>query len=400
VRGNAVLTTMPLDVCIVSPGLPHHGGTLAEKSLGASESGAIRVARALAARGHFVTVFSPGHQGGAWDNVTYLPIEACAAYIQSTPHDVLVISRALELVPMVTQSKVRILWCHDLGLKRQRGAFGQGLWNLDAAYVLSTYQRDQYIAVHAGVPPELFVVTRNGVDLPEIAPLRALPRDPKKLVYGSRPERGLENALAVMAELRNRGSDLVLHVAGYDNPVPHLAAYVEHLTRTAQALAPNVVLRGPLTQGDWQREVATARAVLYPGPPSHSGFGGFREISCVVAQEAMACGTPMVTCARGAVPETIGSGGAIFVGDETTDCLSPAHIRQCADAVQMLADNDEAWQGMHAAALARGEQLGWDGVAAQWEADWINRLTQRASDPRRLDAHLKRTGDLEALTPC
>lgn len=385
--------SLPLDVCLVSPGLPHDGGTLATKSLGGSESAAIRVARAIARRGHHVTVFSGGHTGGVFDGVTYLPIEQAVPYLQSTPHDVTIISRALELVPVQYASKLKILWCHDLAMKRSRAAFGQGLWNLDAVYLLSAFQLAQYKTVHPGIPDSVFVQTRNGIDLHEFP--TNVPRHPRKLVYGSRPERGLETCLAVMQELANRGSDFTLHVAGYDNPVPHLAPYVASLMAWAQRL-PNVVMVGPLTQAAWHREVASARAMLYPGPPSHSGFGVFREISCIALAESMACGTPFVGVSKGAIAETLGDGGGILLGDESTDCQSRAHIVAMADAVESLRD-DATWDALHAACRRRAAALSWDDVARDWERDWHWRLATQCGDPRRLAAHLKRTGELEAM---
>ena len=66
---------MKLDVVLVSGGLPHHGGTLKERSLGGSETAAIMIAKELAKRGHHVTVGSPC-EGGVYDDVNYMPIQA------------------------------------------------------------------------------------------------------------------------------------------------------------------------------------------------------------------------------------------------------------------------------------------------------------------------------------
>ncbi len=66
---------MPLDVCILSPGLPHDGSTLTKQSLGGSETAAICVSKSLAKLGHHVTVFSPCDGGmfdGAGDVIDFL----------------------------------------------------------------------------------------------------------------------------------------------------------------------------------------------------------------------------------------------------------------------------------------------------------------------------------------
>ncbi len=382
-------TAVPLDVCIISPGLAHSGDVLRQKSLGGSETAAVLVAKALAARNHFVTVFSPGGNG-VHDGVTYLPLEMALPYCSQTPHDVTVISRALEFLPVPFASKLRVLWCHDLALKRMLPALSPGLWNLDAIYVLSEFHRRQFTEVYAGVPPEFFHVTRNGVDLPSLTPLRTLPRDPTKLVYGSRPERGLEACLAVMRELARRGSPLVLHCAWYENIPPHLAGYYEALWQQARAL-PNVKLLGPLAQPAWHRELATARALIYPGPVGQ--WRTFREIACIAAIEAQAVGTPIVACAKGALVET--ARGQRLVGDEATDCGTADYLSAFADAVQDVTGSDTTWQALHAAGLAR-DDLGWDGVAAEWEADWLARFDAMASDPWATARYLARIGEHEA----
>ena len=397
------MTQTPLDICIASPGLAHHGGTLGERSLGGSETAAIQIAKSLVRRGHFVTVFSPGHQGGQWDGVTYQPLEQFTAYATTTAHDVTIISRALELLPVVYASKLVVLWCHDLALKRMLPQLSPGLWNVDALYVLSDFQRQQYLETYAGLPPEQLVVTRNGVDLPAVAGVGRGPRDPLKLVYGSRPERGLETCLLVMDELARRGSPATLAVAWYDNMPAQLQGYYQMLWQRA-AQMPNVTVLGPLIQPVWHQTLASARALLYPGPVG--GHSGFREIACIVAIEAQALGTPIISCAKGAVPQTMGAvatgeGWACdvgrLIGQETTECATMDYIRAFADAVETLLRDDGLWQRQHQAALQRGTTLGWDGVAAQWEADWLARFAERNAAPWRVTQHLRRTGEREGL---
>src|SRR5262245_22232873 len=116
-----------LDILLVSIGIPHDGLTLREQSLGGSETAAIRVARALANRGHYVTVCSPLPErrqpdgtvtrGGVMDGVLWAPIEEFPQRAL-IPHDVTVVSRDLNLIRCRSHSGVKVLWCHDLALKR------------------------------------------------------------------------------------------------------------------------------------------------------------------------------------------------------------------------------------------------------------------------------------------
>lgn len=377
-----------LDVIIVSPGLPHHGGTLAERSLGGSETAAIYVAKALAARGHQVTVFSPGGSG-IHDRVQYQPIESAAHYGATVPHDVCVISRVLDFCLVPSLSKIKVLWCHDLALKRAKGQMQGVLYSLDAVYVLSPFQRRQYAEVH-GITDAL-VLTRNGIDLKAFAGLEKLRRDPTKLVYGSRPERGLETALNVMARLGAAGSPLKLHLAWYDNTPPQVADYYKMLWSRAEQM-PNVKLLGPLKQAEWHRELATARALIYPGCA-----GDFREISGIVFMEAMATGTPIVACARGAVVDTVLPQCGLLVGDEGSDVGAEPYQQAFVAAVEQVATDDIAWRSMSFAGRERATILDWSEVAAQWEQDWRERIEASQANPYRLRRHLERIGDWEVL---
>lgn len=378
---------MNLDVVIASPGLPHHGGTLKERSLGGSETAAIHVARCLAARGHTVTVFSQGGDGNVHDGVAYLPIEQFLPYINATPTDVCVVSRAIDSLRVRFNSKITCVWLHDLGLKRNTQMLCGSVWAVDAVYVLSEFHRKQ-VRETLGLPDPCFVTTRNGVDLSAFNGLEATPRDPWKLVYGSRPERGLENALAIMDILRKRGRPWHLVVAGYENYPPQMADFYNALWQRASQM-PNVRLAGPLKQADWHRELASARAWIYPGVASE-----FAEISCIAAMEAMACGTPSVAVARGALPETLHMACAHLVNCEEDQTHSDTYRNAFCDALETL-ENDTLWRSMSFAARQRATTLDWSGVAEQWEAHWLGILQQRQSDPYRVKQHLARSGDRE-----
>lgn len=377
------------DVVIVSPGLPHHGGTLSERSLGGSETAAIYVAKALAARDHQVTVFSPGGSG-IYDRVSYQPIETATHYCATIPHDVCIISRLVDLCLLPTQTKLKALWCHDLALKRTRAAINGVLYSLDAIYVLSPFQRRQYAEVY-GLPNEALLTTRNGIDIASFSGLEQTRRDPNKLVYGSRPERGLEIALHVMDRLAAAGSPLTLYVAWYDNTPPNVADYYRVLWARAEKM-PNVKLLGPLKQAQWHRELATARALIYPGCSTD-----FREISGIVFMEAMATGTPIVACAKGAVVDTVLPQVGLLIGDEGTDVGTAEYQAEFAAAVEQVATDDVTWRSMSFAARERASLLDWSGVAEQWEQDWRERFRQSQADPYRLRRHLERTGEWEVL---
>lgn len=270
------MTDASLDIVLVSPGMPHDGNTLRQRSLGGSETAAVNIAKALAARGHAVTVFSPCEQPVTVDGVQWLPLQMAQAYLTATAVDVCVISRDLQSATLPMNVGCKALWCHDLSLKRSRPQFSSALWNLDAVFVLSAFQRRQYQEMH-GIAGPILVQTRNGIDLTRFRPI-PLPfekRDPWKLVYGSRPERGLEVLCHVMRLAAQRGLKWKLQVSTYDNPIPQLGEMYQALFDQCRGVG-NITISRPLTQAEWTRELSTAKAMVYPGVQND-----FREISPV-----------------------------------------------------------------------------------------------------------------------
>jgi glycosyltransferase involved in cell wall biosynthesis len=380
----------PLDIVLFSAGLPHDGSTLAKKSLGGSETAALLISKALAKRGHYVTVFSPT-QGGVWDGVVFVPIQEFHQYAMTTPHDVTIVSRVPDVFRARFASKLSILWCHDLALKRARGQLGGALWNLDAIYLLSKFMVDQYKLVNPQIPDSIYFQTRNGIDLSRFAGLEKIPRDRNKVVFGSRPERGLETCLLIMEELWRQRSPLKLYISSYDNTPEQMKEYYQYLWSRAQQM-PNVVLLGALKQSEWHKQLASARMMIYPGCN-----GDFSEISCLNGMEAQACGTPIVTLAKGAMPETCPPQAATLVGHQHQDVNDPAYIQEFARHMMQIYEHDALFRSMSMAGRVASTMRDWNDVAKEWEADFLRRLDIQAQNPYRVRQHLKREGDLEAL---
>lgn len=377
-----------LDICLYSPGMAHDGATLRAKSLGGSESSAVHAAKALAKRGHAVTVLAPCG-GGLWDGVTYVPIEQAPVYFAANPHDVTIVSRQFQAFGMPINSRLTVLWCHDLTRKLFRAPLGSMCWTIDRLYVLSDFQRRQYKEVHgAGLPDDLLFTTRNGLDLSAFAGLAKTPKDRTKLVYGSRPERGLETALQIMDRLRRMGSDLVLHFCTYDNVVPEMRPYYEALWQRA-AQMPNVRNLGCLKQADWHREIASSLALIYPGVN-----GDFSEIHCVVGHEAQACGVPVVSLAKGAMPEAVGDAG-VLLGTQDTDVSSEAYQEQFARALVDLQANPADSARLSKRGVQRSREWDWSDVVRAWEGDWETHFARHRDEPQRMLIHAQRTGDVE-----
>ncbi|MGX1494845.1 glycosyltransferase involved in cell wall biosynthesis [Streptomyces tendae] len=139
-------------------------------------------------------------------------------------------------------------------------------------------------------------------------------------------------ALDALQALRRRGRRAVLVVAG-DGP---LRARLEQRARVSGL---PVVFLGhvcdPALLGALQ---ASADVALAPGPAETFGLA---------ALEAMACGTPVVASASSALPEVVGSAGAVAAD----------HGEAFADAVDLLLERPEA--DRREQARARAECFGW-----------------------------------------
>lgn len=298
--------------------MPFNGRTIYEKSLGGSETAAYYLARNLAKLGHHVKVFTTHPEEGTWDGVEYVncgpstQAEPFGAkfhfFAANTPHDVLIVQRQPKAFHYQWASKVNILQCHDLGLLRYAGDVGGAIWNLSAITGVSDWHCDQMAKVYP-VPREKFTTIRNGVDL-EL--YDAIPASDKfandgtlRLLYQSRPERGLEHLVrpgGIMDRLRDQ--PVHLHVCAYDCTVQEMVDYYAQLEAWA-GLLPNVTMLGALSKPDLVAVQKAMDLLVYTTE--------FEEVSCITAMEAMAAQLPMITTDSAALPETCEGSGTIIL---------------------------------------------------------------------------------------
>ncbi len=396
------------DVAMLVPGLPFDGHTVTTRSLGGSESAGYYLARALAARGHHVTVFAtmaPGlAEPGEVDGVTYRPIEQWGAYATAVPMDVAIVQRAPEAFRAKLTSRYNVLWCHDLAMGREANALRGVCWNVDDVAVLSRFMADQYAAVYG---PDVPVwQTRNGVDLATAfaACAEAAPRRRRDLVYMARPERGLDILLRdVLPRVLAQVPDARLVLCAYENPVQHLQAFYAECRRLAQTFGDRVVWAGALSKPALYRLLWESGVYVYPGPSPV--MPGFAEVSCLAVMEAQACGLPVVAAQWGALPETLAPDAGTLLtpgriereGDwPVTAHWTPETLDAVAAAVGAYLTDDARWALASAAGLAHAQGLDWSGVAAQWETRIAERLAGLNASPARLARHFVRHSDIMA----
>lgn len=384
-----------LDIVMFVPGMPFDGGTLKERSLGGSESAALYMAQALARKGQHVTVFCNTETASEDEfGARYLPAALFPGYARTTPHDVCIIQRAPEMFATILNSKLNLMWCHDLALGRQASRFKSALWNVDGVMVLSNFMAEQYKRVY-NLPESLLLRTRNGIDVALCDEVLDHPHparlESKRVMYCARPERGLDILLRdIMPRVWIKEPDAQLRIATYDNNVEHLREFYANLRALGDSYGEGkVVWLGALKKRELYGELSNANVYAYPTPGIVSKE--FSEVSCIAVMEAQAMGLPIVTSNRGALPETIAaSAGTLIDGDPWTE----TYQAEFTDAVLDYLGNPLSHSIAEQSGLTRAKELSWDDLADDWVWEFERMLRMRNNDTERLVRHAWRNSDI------
>ena len=387
-----------MNIVMYVPGMPFDGNTIAAgKSLGGSETSGYYLARALADRGHSVTVFSnmqPG-EGGIADGVSYMPIgqvsqqarlgDVFERYARYTPNDLLIVQRVPFAFDAPFAAKVNLWWTHDLALQRTRHALGAQMWNVDGVLVVSEWHRQQVCKTY-DLPEAMVHVIRNAINpslFSTTVPIELRKRG-KWMIYTSRPERGLGHLVEVggiMERLAQKAPDISLKVAGYDNTTEEMRPLYERLWQRCREL-PNVELLGQLGKAELAKHMQSAWAHVYPTT--------FEEVSCITAMEEQAAGTPVIASPVAALPETLNDGGVVWVPHTAEEA---PHLEGFVDAILGLSADEPRWDTLHFKALEKSRAYRYADSAEEVEKLAESTLRERSKDTRRMFRHLVRHGD-------
>lgn len=380
-----------LEIVMHCLGMPFNGDSFAEKSLGGSETAAYCVAKQFAQLGNDVKLFTT-HQTSTTETVGKGTLTCLFAgevteqqplgvdfhyYATHTPHDLLLIQRHKTAFHNRFAAKMSFLWLHDLALPRDKRDIQLSAVNLDGVLVVSEYHKKQVCRVY-GLPESFVHVFRNGVDhelVAEAEPLVARDNKQKRLLYVSRPERGLEH-LVKKGGIMEQLPDYDLFVCTYNNVSRHLQGYYEHLWRRIEEL-PNCHNLGFLSKRDLYGAMKSADLLVYPTPNDLAPE--FREVSCIAVMEAAHCGLPVVTSNKGALPETLKGAGA-FLLDE---------VAEFAPTIQGILAEDQA---LYRDLVTCQKEAAMDMTWSRSVYDFENTLTAILSSKRALvseDAVLK-----------
>ena len=298
---------MIYNIVMATGGLTFNGNTLNEKALGGSETAFIEVSKQFSRMGHHVTVYCNCDKEGLYDNVLYFNLDKLPSFIAGGECDIYIVSRFMQFFSEKMNSKLNILWNHDILTTETAKQLISLSWNIDYMYCLSDFHINQYLGLLPEIKP-IMKKNSNGVDFNLInKSIRGINKK-HKIMFTSRPERGLFRALDIYEKLGDKGLELCIcnYQTINDPQVQEIEKYCAQ--KIARLLENGFNIRiDRFKKEDLYREIAESKAVIYPTE--------FPEIFCISGVEAQACGTPFLTVNSFAMKETV-------ISDTIIDSLS------------------------------------------------------------------------------
>lgn len=334
-----------------------------ERGIGGSETSHVEMAWRLARRGHEVVSYAPIPPDcpGEWRGTFWKRHEE-ADFAQGGLWVLYRCPDVLDRFGPRRPEQPRWLMCQDTWYPTMTAARAN---KLDRVLALC---QDHVGHLRASAPylSDKIWLTSNGVkvDLARSIEVEgAPPRNPKKLVYASSPDRGLVTLLDIFARARELVPDLELHVFyGLDNiekllaqgsgwAKSHFAGFKEKIEK--QVKQPGVHWRGRISQDELYREWLSAGIWCYPTD--------FTETSCITCMEAQALGAIPLTRPLWALADNVRH-GAWIDGSPAMDPLTRARY---VKGIYKLATEPGLQERI------RGPMMAWARGYHNWER-WVD----------------------------
>lgn len=276
----------------------------AKRQIGGGETAMLNMAKAMAARGHDVTVFHDLDEAGEYDRVQYLPKELLVSLATVVPHDVLVAWDDPMTFRYCDKARKHVL-CYQLN-DAVVGVFDHVI---DRYYHPSVWHAERFASMFNIPQSKQRVQLTNGID-----PYRytqEVGRDPLRVIYSSSPDRGLHHLLAAWPKVIEFVPNASLHVFYEMDKWLELTFQLEaqglvgdtteraHILRQfRQNPPPNVHFHGGVGQWELAREQLRSTILAYPCDPVQPTEGF--SMTCL---EAIAAGCTLLTTDADALGE-------------------------------------------------------------------------------------------------
>lgn len=317
--------------------------------IGGSEEAVIYLSKELNKLGKKVTVYcSCGDLKGVYDNVIY------KEYFEFNPKDsfdILIAWRNNIFTNPINANK-KLIWLHDV--PDPNGFPEESLSNIDKIIVLSKYHKSllpEYIS------DEKIFVSSNGINTSDFYN-DFIDRNPKRLIYTSSYDRGLQHLLEMWGDIRKSVPNAELHIFygwnTYDSMVEKGVRKIDFKLKMQEMMNQEGVFdHGRVGHKQLSRELFKSGIYAYT---SH-----FEEISCISAMKAQASGCIPVVTDYAALSETVKYG--IKIPGKAGEF--PTNENYKTELINLLLDEDKQ-NRMRSDMLDNRTQWGWDKVAEKW----------------------------------
>ncbi|MCP5464844.1 MAG: glycosyltransferase [Deltaproteobacteria bacterium] len=274
-----------------------NANTLNERALGGSESALIYVAQALKNQGLKVAVFCNCDQPGQHQGVSYFEISEFAYRHALNQFPNIIATRFADPFLGNLNPKARhTLWLHDDAFTEVYRNFSPQNYRIDDVLFLSQSHQKRWQERFPDWTNSRFHQTTNGFDPNLFFPIPN-PQS-KKILFASRPERGLTTAVKVLENLRKQDPDYELLCCTYTQKENFEDDESYQAVQNALQTE-GVRFLGSLAKPEFAKVMQSCRYLLHPNSLQNL------ETSCIVAIEAQACGVPVICQDGGALKETI-----------------------------------------------------------------------------------------------
>ncbi len=338
-----------------------------QQPLGGIASCQCYLARALAVRGHDVTMVAtlPDGTPPSLEGVRHVPLSAVLAdavgFFRAGGYDAVITANYPDIAPHVKTGSPRTLavaWMHVYPDQPAAAPLATHQRWLDAVVCVSDSLRATYrlaipaVAIGNAIAPFFETMFSSPEDL--------LAAKLNRAVYASMPFRGLDVTVMAMGQVRGKVElDIYSSMRAYQVPEGDFALLYDFARRN-----PRIRYHGGVGQKALAEGFRRAAYFTYPST--------FIESYCIVAQEAIAAGLKVISNDLGALPETTMGfadlvpvrGGAVQPADQVQPLVKLLEKNEIK-----FTRNPRAWaQTRFDQMQAVNRRCTWTHRAAEWEA--------------------------------
>lgn len=172
--------------------------------IGGSEEAVIHLSKELSKLGYEVTVFNNcGDKEAIYEGVEY------KNFIRFRNKDFynILISWRQDVFQFNVQAKKKIIWLHDLPTNIDFG--DRDVDRVDKYVVLSQYHAS---LLPKGIPKNKIFVSTNGLNPKDYEGLDSIKREPRRIIYASSYDRGLEELLSMWKDIKAEVPEAEIHI--------------------------------------------------------------------------------------------------------------------------------------------------------------------------------------------